>query len=205
MKTIKALFLVGMDGFLWILFFGSLLNHKVIVYAENRLFSDPTELPYNEYGLVLGTSKDGRHGLNPYFVKRLDAAVTLYENKKIKKIIVSGDNHIVTYNETQDMTDYLIARGIPETAIIKDYAGFRTLDSVVRSKLVFGCDSITIISQRIHNERALYIARHYDLEAVGFNAQDVNSTRNYTHAREFFAKCWVFVDLYIFHTAPKFL
>jgi len=135
----------------------------------------------------------------------MEAALTLYENQKIKKIIVSGDNHILAYNETQDMTDYLVARGVPAAAIIQDYAGFRTIDSIIRAKKVFGCSSLTIISQAFHNERALYLASCHEINAIAFNAQDVKSKKNYTHIREFFAKCWVFVDVYLLYTEPKFL
>lgn len=203
MKHLKLLFSIGFDLFLGVLLFGSLLNQKIVVHAHDKLYSNVNEIPYNEYGLVLGTSKDGKFGMNPYFTKRMDAASLLYKNGKIEKIIVSGDNHIATYNETQDMTDYLVAHGVPAAAIIQDYAGFRTLDSVVRAKKVFGCKAITIISQAFHNERAIYIASYYDIDAIAFNAADVNSVNNY--AREFFAKCWVFLDLFVLHTAPKFL
>lgn len=205
MRFIKALFLVGIDGFLWLLLFGSLLNHIIVVHAKDKMYTTANEIPYNEYGLVLGTSKDGKFGLNPYFQYRMEGAISLFENKKIKKIIVSGDNHIVAYNETQDMTDYLVARGVPDSAIIQDYAGFRTIDSIIRAKKVFRCHSLTIISQQFHNERALYIAKHHEINAIAFNAKDVKSTRNYTHIREFFAKSWVFIDLYILHREPKFL
>ncbi len=205
MRFIKALFLVGIDGFLWLLLFGSLLNHIIVIQAKDNMYADANAIPQNEYGLVLGTSKDGKFGLNPYFKHRMEAAITLYKHQKIKKIIVSGDNHILSYNETQDMTDYLVARGVPDSAIIQDYAGFRTIDSVIRAKKVFGCSSLTIISQQFHNERALYIAKYHGINAIGFNAEDAKSIRNYTHFREFFAKSWVFVDLYVLRTQPKFL
>ena len=77
------------------------------------------------------------------------------------------------------MRKALIKRGIPQSAIVLDYAGFRTLDSVVRSKEVFGQNKITIISQGFHNSRAIYIASHYDIEAIGYNAKDIKNTTSY--------------------------
>ncbi len=180
-------------------------NEIVILQSRNKIYSDINEIPYREYALVLGAAKDGKRGLNPYFKYRMDAAITLYKSGKTKKIIVSGDNHTSTYNETEDMTNYLIDNGIPLEAIIKDYAGFRTLDSVVRAKKVFNCESVIIISQEFHNERALYIAEFYEMDAIAFNARDVSSSKNLTHIREYFAKCLVIFDLFIFETAPKFL
>jgi len=85
-----------------------------------------------------------------------------------------------------------------------DFAGFRTLDSVVRSSEVFGAKSITIISQQLHNERAIYIANHHHIPAIAFNAQDTKSS-NYTHLREYFARYLCLLDLYILNRRPKYL
>ncbi|NOQ74445.1 MAG: vancomycin high temperature exclusion protein [Crocinitomix sp.] len=177
----------------------------VIQQTENQIYTEIEEVPFREFALVLGTKKDGINGLNPYFKYRMDAAILLYTSHKISKIIVSGDNHTADYNETEDMTDYLLKAGIPANAIVKDYAGFRTLDSVVRAKKVFNCQNLTIVSQRFHNQRALFIANHYGLNAVAYCAKDVNSSKNYTHIREYFAKCLVIFDLYVFNRSPKFL
>jgi len=154
----------------------------------------------------LGTSKtlkDGR--LNYYFKYRVDAAVELYKNGKIEYILVSGDNGNKAYDEPSDFKNELIKRGIPADKIFLDYAGFRTWDSVIRAKEIFGQDSLTIISQKFHNERAICMAENKGVTAVGFNAQDVRD--NYgikTKIREAFARVKVFVDI-IFDTQPKFL
>lgn len=98
-----------------------------------------------------------------------------------------------------------MAQGIPESRIFLDYAGFRTLDSVVRAKEIFGQDRFTVISQKFHNERAVYLARHYDIEAIGFNAQDVSVNNGFkTRIREWLARVKVFVDL-LTNKQPKFL
>jgi SanA protein len=89
---------------------------------------------------------------------------------------------------------------------VLDYAGFRTLDSVVRCREVFSEDSITIISQEFHNQRALFIANKSGVNAIAFNAQEVS--KNYslkTCIREYFARVKCVLDIYILHTDPKFL
>jgi SanA protein len=157
-------------------------------------------------GLLLGTSKslsDGRGNL--YFYYRIEATVSLFKNGKIKYIIVSGDNGSKQYNEPQDMKDELVRRGIPDSVIYLDYAGFRTFDSVIRAKEIFGQDTILIISQEFHNQRAIYLARNNNITAWGFNAKDVSAYMGFkTKLREYFARDKVFMDI-LFGIKPKFL
>jgi SanA protein len=173
--------------------------------TEQYLFDNLYELPEKDAALVLGANRNGRYGINSYFKQRMIAAADLYFSGKVKQLIVSGDNHIKTYDETTDMAEYLIGLGVPDSAIIRDYAGFRTLDSVVRAQKVFHCNSLIIVSQEFHNERAVFIARHFEIDAVGYNALDVASKSNYTHLREIGAKFLTILDLYLLNTQPKFL
>src|SRR5579859_3256618 len=107
--------------------------------TRGKIFSSMDELPVNDVGLVLGTSKMTKRGIeNPHFEHRIEAAAALYKAGKVKHLLVSGDNHIKSYNEPDDMRAALMAAGVPAAAITCDYAGFRTLDSVVRAKEVFG-------------------------------------------------------------------
>lgn len=110
------------------------------------------------------------------------------------------------YNEPECMRRSLVALGVPDSIIYSDYAGFRTFDSMVRCKEVFGQDSVTVISQHWHNERALYIAQHAGLDAIAFNALDVQVKHAYlkNHIRELLAKVKVVMDV-TFHKQPKFL
>ena len=103
--------------------------------------------------------KNGNNNL--YFDYRILAAVELYKAGKIKYILISGDNRKKDYNEPEEMKKALIQKGVPAKFIYLDYAGFRTLDSVVRAKEVFGQNQLTIISQRFHNERAIYLAEKF--------------------------------------------
>lgn len=201
----QNLFLNSLSFATGTLFWAFCANFLIEYSTEKFLFSSIENIPPKECGLVLGSAKYGNDGINPYFVYRMHAAANLFKEGKVKKLIVSGDNHIKTYDETTDMAEYLIELGVPDECIIRDYAGFRTLDSVVRAKKVFNCKSLIIISQKFHNQRAVFIARQYDIDAVGYNAQDVASKNNLTHWREFAAKFATILDLFVLNRQPKFL
>jgi len=176
--------------------------------AYGKTYDDVFEIPYNRVGLLLGTCKtmDDHVTVNPFWKYRVEAAYALWKAKKIDRILISGDNGWHGYNEPEDFKDTFIAMGIPDSCMVCDYAGFRTHDSVIRCKKIFGQKKVTLISQQFHNERALYIARQYGLDAIGFNASDVCFRSGlYTFFREKAARVLLFMDLYIFHTKPHVL
>ncbi len=201
-RLLSILFILAISTLALILF----CDNKITVSAKEYLYSDIASAPYNKVGLVLGTSKHARGGgANLYFDRRVKAVVDLFQAKKISYIIVSGDNGTKEYNEPQDMKEALTAAGIPEEKIFLDYAGFRTFDSVIRANKIFSQTNFTIISQPFHNERAVFIARHEGLHAIGYNAEDVvgyNGIR--AKLREKLARVDVFID-FLFGTQPKFL
>lgn len=198
----------------WSLLGFVLLSTSMIFYADyrisssvkNKIYDDIHQIPYNKAGLLLGTSKQLKSGQeNLYFYYRIDAAVALFQAKKIDYIVVSGDNSTVQYNEPLDMKKELIKRGIPEDRIYLDYAGFRTFDSVIRMKEIFGQTSFTVISQKFHNQRAVFIANEKGLNAIAFNAQNVNKYSGLkTNIREKFAQVKAILDIW-FGKEPKFL
>lgn len=171
-------------------------------------FSDTRDLPGRDVALVLGTasSPDGKH-VNTFFYNRVRAAYDLYRAKKVRHFILSGDNHREQYNEPRDMMDLLVQFGVPPSKITLDYAGFRTLDSVVRSKKVFGQERICIVSQAFHTPRAIFIARHHGIDAVAYNAEINRDNLKYRQVlfREYLARVKAFLDLYILDTQPRFL
>lgn len=173
--------------------------------TSGKLYSDPGAIPYNKVGIVLGTARHRvEGGINPYYDYRIRATIALFKAGKISYVLVSGDNGSIYYNEPDTIKKDLVAAGIPEDKIFLDYAGFRTLDSMVRAKVVFGLDSATVISQEFHNERAIYIAEKKGLEAVGFNAEDLEGPQGFrVQAREYLARVKVFLDL-AFNTQPRF-
>ena len=202
MKKLKIILLLTA-----FILFGLVLTNELMSFQARHYIYDTTEaIPKNKVGLILGAGKYTQSGhINSYYKFRLDAAVELYEAGKIEFILISGDNGRKTYDEPTTFKTDLIARGIPENKIFLDYAGFRTLDSVVRSKEVFGQDSITIISQQFHNERAIYLAKNYDINAIAYNAKDsYNHQRSKTRFREYFARAKASIDV-IFNVEPKFL
>ncbi len=140
--------------------------------TREKTFSDPFELPTNRVGLLLGTAKyTGPGEINLFFEYRIRAAVELYRLGKIRIVVASGDNGDLSYNEPVRMKEELVRRGIPRDDIYLDYAGFSTLDSVVRINRIFGQNRFTVISQKFQNERAIFISGYYGLDAVGFNAR----------------------------------
>ncbi len=182
-----------------------LCNYTIDRAAEGKTFSAIESVPKNRVGLVLGTSKKRTNGQpNPYYTNRIDATIALFNAGKIDFVLVSGDNGTVYYNEPTTIKKDLVKGGIPENKIYLDYAGFRTLDSMVRAKEVFGLDQVTVISQKFHNQRAIYIAEKKGLHAIGFNATDISGQSGLkVKLREYFARVKVFMDL-VFNTQPKF-
>lgn len=183
-----------------------LLSHLIIeLNSKGKTFDEIEDIPKNKVGLVLGTS---RHlvegGINPYYSNRIDATIALFQAGKIDFVLVSGDNGSIYYNEPTTIKKDLVEGGIPEERIYLDYAGFRTLDSMVRAKVIFGLDSVTVISQEFHNKRAIYIAERKGLDAIGYNATDLGGDKALkVHSREYFARVKVFMDL-LFNTQPRF-
>jgi SanA protein len=181
--------------------------NRVVNETTSGFVTDKIEqLKPEQVGLLLGTRRTLASGANnPFFYNRIEAAVELYQSGKLKYIIVSGDNSNQNYNEPQDMMLELIKRGIPSHVIYLDYAGFRTLDSVIRAREIFGQSAFIVISQKFHNERAVFLARKNGIEAYGYNAADVGViTGLRTQIRELFARDKVFIDLLV-GVRPKFL
>ena len=182
-------------------------DRRVEDRAAGRVFRDVESVPAREYGLLPGTSRlvHGKY-LNTYFYNRIHAAAALYRAGKIHKIIVSGDNGRTDYNETGDMKRELVAEGVAPEDVLSDYAGFRTLDSVVRARNLFGASEITVISQRFHCERAIYLASEHGIDAIGFEADEVAPRwiRVKLTMREAFARVLAVVDAEILKTKPHF-
>jgi SanA protein len=197
-KRVGILIVIG-------LLFTFICNLLIESGAKGKTYSSINEIPKNRVGLVLGTAKKVVGGQpNPYYSNRIKATVELFEAHKIDFVLVSGDNGSIYYNEPWTIQKDLIALGIPQERIYLDYAGFRTLDSMVRANVVFGLDSVTVISQKFHNERAIYIANQNGLQAIGYNAQDISGQQGFkVQLREYFARVKVFIDL-VLKTEPKF-
>lgn len=173
--------------------------------ATGRMYTDVNDVPTVSAALVLGTSPGTKDRVNLFYKYRMEAAAELWKAGKVKYIIVSGDNSTAQYDETTFMYHTLRNLGVPDSVITRDYAGFRTLDSVVRAYWVFGQQDIVVVSQEFHNERAVYIADHFGINAVGFCAQDVPEGRGLkTYLREYLARVAAVLDVHVWKTTPKF-
>jgi SanA protein len=190
----------------------ALLGVGMLVYAnlqvracDKLVFAETGEIPHRKYGLLLGTARITRGRINAFFQFRIEAAAKLYKDGKIDRIIVSGDNSRKEYNETDDMAAALIEEGVAPEDILYDYAGFRTLDSVIRAKNLYGAQSLTVISQRFHCRRAIFIAKANGIDAIGFAATDVSRrSSKKTLVREPLACLLAWMDTRIFHRKPYF-
>ncbi len=159
-----------------------------------------------DVALVLGTAPKLASGPNPFFEARMNTAAQLWREKKARHFLVSGDHGTPGYDEVSAMRDALIDRGIPPGAITLDHAGFRTLDSVVRARKVFGVKRMIIVSDDWHLPRALFLARNAGIEAEGACFESVPwKLSAKTRVREWFSSVKAVADVYMLHTKPKFL
>jgi SanA protein len=178
---------------------------SIPIHTAASLYDDPDLIPKRRVGLLLGCSPHRTDGSpNPYFYSRIDAAVRLFHHGKVDYILVSGENSSAAYNEPARMRAALLARGIPSDRIVADYAGLRTLDSVIRAHEVFGLDSYTVISQRFHTERAVYLADGFGSSAIGFNAADVDGGLK-MEARDVVSRLGAVLHVWVLRSRPRFL
>jgi|SRR5579862_8776700 len=197
-RIVVATVLVGYTAFLALIV---ICNLWIIMATRSQVFYDISALPSNHDGLVLATGKLIEKGrVNQHFIRRVDAAAALYRAGKVTRLILSGDKQ---HDEPMEMKRALMERGVPESALVLDNYGLRTLDSVVRARNVFKCGKLTIISERFHDFRALFLSRYYGIDAVAYAPKDlpfrwmVKPT-----VREYFARVKAVLDIYVLKTKP---
>jgi len=204
MKTILYIFII-VTFIAIVLLLG--INYYIGSVAKDKIYTSVDNIPANSVGLLLGTAKYIRKGKINYFYKyRIDATVELFKSGKIKAVLVSGDNATRYYNEPARMRADLIKRGIPKDKIYLDFAGFRTLDSIMRAKEIFDVKKVTIITQKFHLERAIFLALANNIDAIGYEAKSLPNTKAAFRMkiREYLARVKAFLDVYVLHTTPKF-
>jgi SanA protein len=186
--------------------FIAIANAQVLQAANGKTFDEVESIPHHRVGIVLGCSPTIGRYKNPYFVGRINAAVKLYEAGKVDRLLVSGDNGRQTYDEPTAMEQALIAKGIPKNHIAKDFAGFRTLDTMVRANKVFGLTDATIITDDFHVARSLYFAQAAGITADAFPSIGLsNAGLSSTEVREIMARGQAVLDETILQSQPKFL
>lgn len=184
-----------------------LSNLWIIYSTQNQIYKSIETIPPTDVALVLGTSKRLKSGeTNPYFNFRIDAAEKLYKTGKVKHLILSGDNQTKYYNEPQYMREALLEKGVPDSVITLDYAGLRTLDSVVRCKKIFGQSKFIIVTQQFHAYRAIFIAENFGVEATAFVADNISLSKSFSVvSREFLARPKAILDIFLLDVDPKFM
>lgn len=199
----KAVGLVLLAGYVFVL-----VSYLSVEWAASgRTYSDADEVPKNSVGVVLGTSSKLPDGTsNAYFALRMTAAAELYKKKRVDCLLVSGDNATANYNEIKTMQLALMEKGVPPERIYGDYAGFRTLDSMVRAKEVFGLSRFTVVSQESHAKRAVFLARLSGADAIAYEAVTPPfSAAALPILREIPARALAFYDAVLAGVGPKFL
>ena len=204
LTTKRILFVMGLAVILVILLIWG-CDWWVRKEAETHCSSQLGSLEEVPVALVLGCSLMLGMRRNLFFDYRIEAAAQLFKAGKVKALIVSGDNGSKDYDEPTMMKAALMAKGLPESVIYCDYAGFRTLDSVVRASSIFMQPRFIVVSQRFHNERAVFLAKRHGFEATGFDARDVSRRiAPKTWLREYLARVQAVLDVTLFQTSPKF-
>lgn len=198
-KKIIKLFAIGTVCVLIVII---VCHYIVVINASGKTYDNVAATPHNKVGLLLATSPvtpGGAH--NYYFENRIKAADELYKASKIDYIIASGGDYTKSQrngcDEPRAIRDSLVARGVPIERIILDYEGTRTLNSIAKAKQVYGLDNLMLISQKYHNERAIYLADQYGISAIGYNAEPspIRSKRIKNTLREFLARPKMFLDI----------
>lgn len=205
-KFLRSLLLLLAVGTLAGLAFIGWSNLAAVLAARGKLHDDPLAVPAGGVGLVFGCDDRIAGRENRYFRYRIDAAAELWHRGRLRCLLVSGDNRTKYYNEPETMKRALVDAGVPAEKIACDYAGRRTLDSVVRAKEIFEADRVVFISQKFQNERAAYLARANDLAFSGFNARDVEVKNGWrTRLREVGARVKMWLDVRVLGTRPEIL
>lgn len=193
----------------WSLLAGVLLlvgfNVWIVLRSASRITGDPAAVPAAPVALVLGTSRNLASGnINAHWKMRMDAAAALWKAGRVKRLLVSGDNRRADYNEPRDMRDGLVERGVPASAITLDYAGLRTLDSVIRAREIFGVTQCVIVTDDFHLPRALWLADRRGMAATGFQGPAIPwQTSAKTRVREWLARINAALEEWVLGTGAQ--
>lgn len=193
---------------LLLLFVTAVINLWMVLSGVSQVYNDEDKLPPNDVGLVLGATPRSRNRkIKPLFRARMEDASRLYHSGKVKHLLLSGRrNTRGTYNEPAEMKSLGLELGVPESAMTLDYAGYRTLDSVVRAKEVYGLSRFTIITNDFHTYRALFLSKCHNIDAVAYYSEEFSVTQlGVEIPREWMARVKAVIDVYLLQKQPRFL
>jgi SanA protein len=192
-------------GFIGLLMLSVFLARAVIVAASAPYILAEADQPTAQVALVFGAGLRRDGSPTAILRDRVQAAVQLYREGKVDKLLLSGDNSYIYYNEPGAMKEYAIGLGVPEEDIVLDYAGRRTYDSCYRAGVIFGITKAILVTQPFHLPRAVYTCRQMGLDATGFAAENIyfrKVSRLYWNIREVPAMLVAFFDVNITHPIP---
>ena len=153
----KYLFKIVWRGVVVLILFIALITSLIKIQSGPFIKTKVTELPVSQTAILLGAFVSPNGTLSTVLKDRADTAVNLYQQGKVKTILVTGDDGSVEYNEVNPIRDYLLGKGVPSSAIFLDHAGFDTYSSMYRARDVFVVDSAIIVTQSFHLPRALFL------------------------------------------------
>lgn len=185
-----------------LLLFILITNLVIHLGARPHIYEKIEDVEKAQTALILGAAVLRNGTLSPIFEERVDTAIELYQAKKVKKILASGDNSTLAHNEVNPVRNYLLEKDIPDEDIYLDYAGFDTYSTMYRARDIFQVDSVIIVTQSFHLPRAVFIAQMLGLNASGVSPDKRAPLSNYI--REIFANEKAALDL-LLHREPKFL
>ncbi len=186
---------------------GLLLAGLVTLWLSQRkyVYTNIDRVPEAPVAVVFGAAVYPGGRPSPVLADRVEAAVRLYRAGKVRKLLLSGDNRFVNYNEPGAMMRYALQLGVPREALQPDYGGRRTYDTCYRARHIFGVDRAILITQDFHLSRALFICRELGMEAVGFPARERRYPLRFTlawYARESLALLRAVIDVLLRRPPP---
>ncbi|MBO0720782.1 MAG: YdcF family protein [Blastocatellia bacterium] len=193
---------------LLLLFVTAVVNLWIVLSSGSHVYNNEDKLPPNDVGLVLGATPRSRNRkIKPLFRARMEDAAQLYHSGKIKHLLLSGRrNTRGSYNEPAEMKSLGLELGVPESAMTLDYAGYRTLDSVVRAKEVYGLTRFTIITNDFHTYRALFLSKSNNIDAVAYYSEEFPLMQlGEEIPREWLARVKAVIDVYLLQKQPRVL
>jgi SanA protein len=202
---IKKIILIFSILIIFVLLLTLIINQLIIRKSRPFILAKSTDLPQVQTALVLGAKVFNNGNLSDIFKDRLDTALELYNNKKVTKILVSGDHGTKEYDEVNAAKNYLLEKGVTPEDIFLDHAGFDTYDSLYRAKAIFEVKSLIITTQNFHLPRAVYLGNKMNIETYGLSADKheyYGQTRNII--REWFARVKAWMNLAL-GSKPKYL
>lgn len=178
---------------------------NIVVHVESSayIYKNAKDVPEAQVAIILGAGVYTNGKLSPVFQNRVDKAIELYQAKKVSKILASGDNSTVEHNEVNPVRNYLLGKGIPDSDIYLDHAGFDTYSTMYRARDIFQVSSVIVVTQSFHLPRSIFIARMLGIQAYGIPADD-GETPAENYLREIFANEKAVLNL-LLERQPKFL